>query len=71
MAASLHLKQCCLSIVNHIAVPEDVQVDGEIYGSVGFGLDIVNEVLSAHGSQLHLHQHEGQYAASFELPLSR
>ncbi len=38
------------------------------YKSVGFGLDIASEILSAHASELMIEESELQYCASFQLP---
>ncbi|MFT7562201.1 MAG: K+-sensing histidine kinase KdpD [Flavobacteriales bacterium] len=41
--------------------------DSKLYGSVGFGLDIVNEVLMAHGSKLNIEETKTTYSSNFDL----
>lgn len=43
-------------------------VDGKVYGSVGFGLDIAQEVLKAHHTSLSIEESPKAYSASFILP---
>jgi len=44
--------------------------DSDRYRSIGFGLDIANEVLAAHGSTLELMDSDDRFQASFSLPLA-
>ena len=43
-------------------------VDKKVYGSVGFGLEIVHEVLAAHDSELRVTETDSHYEARFSLP---
>ena len=47
------------------------KLDGQVYGSVGFGLDIVQEVLKAHDSSLIIDESPGTFIASFTLPINQ
>ncbi|WP_075185452.1 GAF domain-containing sensor histidine kinase [Teredinibacter haidensis] len=60
---------CQLSITNEIAHTKDNvgSQSRKIYGSVGFGLEIVKAVLSAHGSELRVTDTEGMFRAEFSL----
>lgn len=44
--------------------------DSDRYRSIGFGLDIANEILAAHGSTLELIDGADHFRASFSLPLA-
>lgn len=41
-----------------------------VYGSTGFGLDIVKEILEAHGSALEIKKDNAYYAVVFSLPVA-
>lgn len=64
-------KNCKIQLVNLIGAGE-AKLFGhrKIYDSIGFGLDIVQEVLRAHDSQLITRELDGQYIAEFTLPLA-
>ncbi|SMF51790.1 Signal transduction histidine kinase [Alteromonadaceae bacterium Bs31] len=64
-------EQLVVSLENSIDAQQEgaAQKSGEYYGSVGFGLDIVSEVLLAHHSELILSEKDGIYRAEFSLPL--
>jgi signal transduction histidine kinase len=47
----------------------DSTADKTIYKSIGYGLDIVNDILQLHGTELRLHdEHSDRHTVSFDLP---
>jgi len=62
-------EECQISISNLIASEADVKSSEyeRLYGSVGFGLDIVREVLNAHNTKLDLTEEGNTYNATFSL----
>lgn len=64
--------ECEIKVVNSIDANNQTEntSDRKIYGSVGFGLDIVNEVLNAHGVSLREHKTDDSHAVMFTFPLA-
>lgn len=60
-----------IQIINTVDTTNQQQLEQEnkesIYQSVGFGLNIIQEILSGHGSKLTIEQEAGRYRAQFKL----
>lgn len=63
-------KQVLVEVSNTIASTPDRSLDDTLYQSVGFGLDIVQEILQLHGSEMVVNSDEKHYSVSFLLPLA-
>jgi len=63
---------CRIDVINKMEVkPKPMTGENlKLYGSVGFGLDIVAQVLEAHGSELEVSETQETYVATFRLPLA-
>ncbi len=64
--------ECELKVVNSVDVSNEAENISyrKVYGSVGFGLDIVNEVLNAHGVTLREHKANNSHTVMFTFPLA-
>ncbi|UZE96798.1 GAF domain-containing sensor histidine kinase [Alkalimarinus alittae] len=63
---------CEIKITNNVVKNgENESLESQsVYGSVGFGLDIVNEVLNAHGVTMTKHQTPTHFTIAFNFPLA-
>lgn len=60
---------CEIEIENLVASnPDDQRCEKRLYGSVGFGLDIVKDILCAHDTSLIVTHSNEKYCIRFELP---
>jgi len=55
-----------ISIYNLTSDAQDIP-SGDLYQSIGYGLDIVKEILHMHGTELFINEEEKSYEVSFEL----
>ena len=62
---------CEIKVVNSVDTSNEEESLGfrKVYGSVGFGLDIVNEVLNSHGVTLKELKTDTSYTVTFTFPL--
>ncbi len=59
-----------VTIANQVASDDATALDGSLYRSVGFGLDIVGDILKLHGSDMDIESTPDAYRVGFCLPLS-
>lgn len=64
--------ECEIKVENSVDISNERENYGsrKVYGSVGFGLDIVNEVLNAHGVKLQELKTDTTYTVAFTFPLA-
>ena len=62
--------QCHLRLVNPVDHKEQQSAQTK-YDSIGFGLDIVNDLLASHGSKLIIEEKDKAYTAAFSLALEQ
>jgi signal transduction histidine kinase len=63
-------RDCWVSISNDVNRAKDT-CNESVYGSTGFGLDIVTDVMRAHGTDINYGEQEGRYRVEFSLPLAK
>ena len=68
-AQMLHFCICNTTIADDAQT--DKTIETKVHGSVGFGLEIVKEVLLAHGSDTAINQQPSHYEVCFELPIAK
>ncbi|GAA4650744.1 hypothetical protein GCM10023116_30270 [Kistimonas scapharcae] len=66
-----HDGRLCVEVINRVAEPADTAVTNQspIYQSIGFGLDIVREILALHEATLEVFEQDGQYKSVLCLPM--
>lgn len=71
LSAEAEKNACEIKISNRVVADNQngTHTEDSIYGSVGFGLDIVNEVLNAHDVVMTKHQTATQFTVAFKFPL--
>ncbi|MFL0797683.1 MAG: GAF domain-containing sensor histidine kinase [Cellvibrionaceae bacterium] len=71
-AISSEQTRCEITITNQIelVVSDGGGEERVLYKSVGFGLDIIRDLLVAHGSELEIQQTESDFTARFYLPVA-